>query len=66
MRLTIRRGRRKPRHIQVDALGSEELLRYRDWVEQNRASVHAETGDQAELDRITFEEAVGHDLGMGR
>jgi tricorn protease len=44
--LTIRRGRRKPRIVVVDALASEEMLRYRDWVEQNRASVHDQTDDQ--------------------
>ncbi|NIP96314.1 MAG: peptidase, partial [Akkermansiaceae bacterium] len=47
VRLTIRRGRRKPRTVQIDALASEEQLRYRDWVEQNRAAVHAESNDQA-------------------
>jgi tricorn protease len=41
--LTVRRGRRNPRVVAVDALKSEELLRYRDWVEQNRARVHAES-----------------------
>lgn len=44
--LTIRKGRRKPRIVVVDALASEEMLRYRDWVEQNRASVHDQTDDQ--------------------
>ncbi|MDH3262208.1 MAG: PDZ domain-containing protein [Acidimicrobiia bacterium] len=41
--LTLRRGRRNPRVVAVDALRSEEMLRYRDWVERNRAHVHAET-----------------------
>ena len=44
--LTVRRGRRKPRVVAVDALRSEEILRYRDWVEQNRASIHAQTDGQ--------------------
>ena len=41
--LTVRRGRRTPRVVAIDALRSEELLRYRDWVERNRAHVRAET-----------------------
>ncbi len=41
--LSVRRGRRNPRVVAVDALRSEELLRYRDWVERNRSHVHAET-----------------------
>lgn len=44
--LTIRRGRRKPRIVKVDALVSDEMLRYRDWVEHNRATVHAESNGQ--------------------
>ena len=41
--LTVRRGRRTPRVVAIDALRSEELLRYRDWIERNRAHVRAET-----------------------
>jgi len=44
--LTVRRGRRKPRVVAVEALKSEELLRYRDWVERNRTHVHAQTDEQ--------------------
>jgi len=44
--LTVRRGRRNPRTVAVNALRSEELLRYRDWVEQQRSRVHAETDGQ--------------------
>jgi len=44
--LTIRRGRRKARVVAVDALPSEEMLRYRDWVECNRDTVHKQTDDQ--------------------
>jgi tricorn protease len=44
--LTVRRGRRNPRIVAVDALRSEEPLRYRDWVERNRALVHTETDGQ--------------------
>ena len=44
--LTVRRGRRNPRVVAVEALRSEEMLRYRDWVEQNRARVHAESDGQ--------------------
>jgi tricorn protease len=44
--LTVRRGRRNPRVVALDALRSEELLRYRDWVEHNRARIHAETDGQ--------------------
>lgn len=44
--LTVRRGRRKARTVVVDAMPSEEMLRYRDWVEQNRAAVHAESNEQ--------------------
>lgn len=41
--VTVRRGRRDPRVVAVEALRSEEMLRYRDWVEANRARVHRET-----------------------
>lgn len=37
--LTVARGRRKPRQVVVVALDSETELRYRDWVEENRARV---------------------------
>jgi len=30
----------KPRQVTVQTLGSEQMLRYRDWVETNRAHVH--------------------------
>ncbi|MGZ8786342.1 MAG: S41 family peptidase, partial [Acidimicrobiia bacterium] len=44
--LTVRRGRRNPRVVAVNALRSEETLRYRDWVERNRAHVHEEADGQ--------------------
>ena len=43
--LTVQRGRRKPRSVAAVALRNEFPLRYRDWVETNRAWVHdAATG----------------------
>ncbi|HEX2368629.1 MAG TPA: S41 family peptidase [Acidimicrobiia bacterium] len=38
--LTVQRGRRKPRSVAAVALRNEFPLRYRDWVEANRAKVH--------------------------
>jgi tricorn protease len=38
--LTVQRGRRKPRSVALVALRNEFPLRYRDWVEANRAKVH--------------------------
>lgn len=37
-------GGGEPRTLTVKALGSEGALRYRDWVESNRAAVHAASG----------------------
>ncbi len=37
--LTIRRGREKAREVIIEAIASERLLRYRDWVIENRAFV---------------------------
>jgi tricorn protease len=45
--LTVRRGRSRPRTVVVTALASETALRYRDWVESNRARVHDATGGRA-------------------
>ena len=45
--LTVKRGRRKPRRVAVRALRSESALRYRDWVETNRAVVHQATNGKA-------------------
>lgn len=42
--LTLRRGAGEARRLPVRALGDETGLRYRDWVERNRATVHAATG----------------------
>ncbi|HDH03342.1 MAG TPA: peptidase, partial [Actinobacteria bacterium] len=41
--ITLKRGRRKERKIVVKVLRSERGLRYRDWVNQNRATVHDAT-----------------------
>ncbi|MFV1959152.1 MAG: S41 family peptidase, partial [Planctomycetota bacterium] len=43
VRLTLRRGSGKERTVVVKAARSETPLRYRDWVEANRAHVHAAT-----------------------
>jgi tricorn protease len=45
--LTLKRGRRRPHTITVTPLGDETALRYRRWVEANRAAVAAATGDRA-------------------
>ncbi|MEX2625161.1 MAG: PDZ domain-containing protein [Acidimicrobiia bacterium] len=37
--LKVGRGRQRPRRVIVNALGDETALRYRDWVESNRARV---------------------------
>jgi len=42
--LTIASGKGEPRTILVKALRSESALRYREWVERNRAIVHQKTG----------------------
>ena len=42
--LTVRRGRRKAHTAIVETLHNEFGLRYRDWVEANRARIHTETG----------------------
>lgn len=41
--LTVASGRRKPRSVAVETLRSETALRYRDWVENNRAHVRETT-----------------------
>jgi tricorn protease len=41
--LTLRRGRRRPHTVVVEALRDEFGLRYRDWVEANRERIHTET-----------------------
>jgi tricorn protease len=41
--LTVRRGNGRPRDVVVTTLGAEFGLRYRDWVEANRESVHKAT-----------------------
>jgi len=42
--LTVASGKGEPRTILVKALRSESALRYRAWVERNRAIVHQKTG----------------------
>ncbi|GAA4920330.1 tricorn protease [Stackebrandtia albiflava] len=44
VRLTVRRGDGPPRQVVVKALVDEQALRYRAWVDANRAAVHAATG----------------------
>ena len=39
----VARGRRRPRRVVVEPLKTETALRYRDWVESNRRSVHEAT-----------------------
>lgn len=41
--LTVRRGDAAPHQVVVRALSGEQRLRYRDWVESNRRTVHAAT-----------------------
>jgi tricorn protease len=41
--LTIVRGDEKPRRVLVRTLKDERMLRYRNWVEANRAHVHAQS-----------------------
>lgn len=43
VRLTLQTGKAKPRQVVVDATPAENGLRYRDWVEANRARVHKDT-----------------------
>ncbi len=42
--LTVQSGKSDPRNVLVKALTSESDLRYRAWVERNRALVHEKTG----------------------
>ncbi len=42
--LTVRRPHAPPRTVVVKALATEQLARYREWVEANRAWVHREGG----------------------
>ena len=44
--LTVSAGTGKPRSITLKTLGQEYALRYRDWVEGNRAFVHAQSMGQ--------------------
>ncbi len=44
--VTVARGRAKPRNVVVVPLASETALRYRDWVETNRATVHESSGER--------------------
>lgn len=41
--LQVRRGTGRPRHVSVHTLADEQPLRYRAWVERNRARVHRES-----------------------
>ncbi len=43
VRLTVARDGKKKRDVVVQTLGSEQMLRYRDWVEANRERVHKAT-----------------------
>jgi tricorn protease len=42
--LTLAAGKKEARRVVVRALRSDRMLRYRAWVEANRAHVHAQTG----------------------
>ncbi|MBX3177359.1 MAG: PD40 domain-containing protein [Candidatus Hydrogenedentes bacterium] len=44
--LTVRRKKAAPRVVTVRALGGEQLLRYRAWVNEKRAEVHRRGGGQ--------------------
>ncbi len=46
VRLTVARAGRSRRDVVVQSLGSEQPLRYRDWVEANRERVHKATRGQ--------------------
>ncbi len=45
--LTVRRGREKAKEVVVEALASERLLRYRDWVNGNREMVRDLSGGRS-------------------
>ncbi len=45
--LTVKRGRAKSRDVAIRALGNDTPLRYRDWVESNRALVRERSGGRA-------------------
>lgn len=45
--LTIKRGRRAPHHVTVTPIPDESMLRYRDWVEENRRKVAEATDGRA-------------------
>ncbi|MFP5331112.1 MAG: S41 family peptidase, partial [Acidimicrobiia bacterium] len=45
--VTVARGRSKPRSLVVKTLADETMLRYRDWVETNRAAVREATDGRA-------------------
>lgn len=47
VRLTVKRGNTKVRNVVVKASGSETALRYRNWVESNRATVREATDGKA-------------------
>lgn len=47
VRLTVKTGNKKPRTVVVRATGSETLMRYRSWVEANRATVREATDGAA-------------------
>ncbi len=59
VRLTVARGRRKPRTVVVTPLGSEFALRYRDWVEANRGFVAEATEGRVGYIHIPDMQAAG-------
>lgn len=59
VRLTVARGRRKPRTVVVEPLASEVALRYRDWVERNRAHVAESTEGRVGYIHIPDMQALG-------
>jgi tricorn protease len=57
--LTVARGRQRPRRVVVVPLASETALRYRDWVETNRRTVHELSGGRAGYIHIPDMQAWG-------
>lgn len=57
--VAVARGRRRPRTVVVEPLGSEVALRYRDWVEGNRAVVAERTDGRVGYIHIPDMQAPG-------
>jgi tricorn protease len=59
VRLLVASGRRKPRTVVVTPLASELALRYRDWVNTNRAMVAEATGGRVGYIHVPDMQAAG-------